>query len=397
LRRIAALAVILLACASCASAPSAVRAAPARVTNATADTADGALGITHVFQIVLENESYKHSYVHNPNHYLSRTLPKQGTLLTHYHGIGHYSLDNYLAMISGQAPNKSTRADCFQYRNFNKTTHAATINAQGQAVGQGCVYPRNVKTLGDQLTANAVTWGGFMDEMGNTPSREQSRCGVPHLRKHKVDDTQGATAKDQYAARHNPFVYFHSLIDTGQCKQNVVPLHKLRGALTDETTTPQYTFITPDLCNDGHDSPCAGHDVAGSKAGGLKSVDHFLKVWVPLIEQSPAFIDGGVLIITSDEADGGDSSSCCGEKPGPNETKPGLSGPGGGRIGSLVIGKCVPAGVKDTTPYNHYSLLRTLEDIFGITTGGTDGAGHLGYAADSTLAPFGPDVFASCP
>jgi hypothetical protein len=103
-----------------------------------------------------------------------------------------------------------------------------------------------------------------------------------------------------------------------------------------------------------------------------------------------------VLIITSDESETSDSSSCCGEQAGPTNPLPGITGPGGGRVGTLVIGHCVAKGKRDTTPYNHYSLLRSLEDIFGVKTGGTDGKGHLGYAAASGLRPFGRDLFSRC-
>jgi hypothetical protein len=176
----------------------------------------------------------------------------------------------------------------------------------------------------------------------------------------------------------------------------VVPLTSLAGALTRTATTPELSFITPNLCDDGHDSPCAGTDAAGSSAGGLVSVDHFLRRWVPRIEQSPAFRKDGLLLITSDEADAGDSSSCCGERPGPDDAEPGITGPGGGRIGALAIGRCVPAGRTDPTAYNHYSLLRSLEDLYGVRTGGTDGRGHLGFAGAAGVASFGKDLFAGC-
>ena len=130
-------------------------------------------------------------------------------------------------------------------------------------------------------------------------------------------------------------------------------------------------------------------------AGGLTSVDNFLSVWVPRIERSPAFRDG-IILVTSDESETDDASSCCNEKPGPTDPMPGLVGPGGGKIGTLVIGRCVAHGRRDATPYNHYSLLRSLEDLYGITTGGTDGHGHLGYAAAKGLKPFGSDLFSSC-
>jgi len=355
------------------------------------------IGAAHVFVIVLENESYKSAYVHNKHHYLGRKLQKQGTLLTHYYGIGHYSLDNYLAMISGQAPNPVTSQDCQHYRKFKPSSHPLKINKHGQAVGEGCIYPASVLTLADQLQAAGVTWGGFMDHMGAKRGREAKTCGQPSLLKHHIDATQIATKKDQYAARHNPFVYFRSLLGSGLCDANVLKLGALPPALASIETTPQFSFITPDLCNDGHDRPCRGTDSAGSRKGGLASIDRFLKKWVPIIQASPAYQQDGVLIITSDESDGRDSSACCNERPGPTEHKPGLSGPGGGRVGTLVLGRCVAADTKVATPYNHYSLLRSLEDMFGITTGGTDGAGHLGYAAEPDLQPFGLDVFGSCP
>jgi len=397
MRRIAIAIAALVAGASCAPATTATQTSRVSSHAVDAVVADSALGIKHVFLLVLENESYSNTYVHDPSHYIGKTLEHQGTLLTQYHAIGHVSLDNYIAMISGQAPNVDTSSDCQKYMNFNDTTAAATINSDGQAVGTGCVFPRNVKTLADQLSSNGTSWHGYMDDMGRNPKREQSRCGVPTVNAAGLDDTQKATAKDQYAARHNPFVYFHSLIDSGRCKRNVVPLHFLNTALKKVATTPHFDFITPDLCNDGHDSPCAGKDSKGSNAGGLISAGHFLSVWVPRIERSPAFKKNGLIIITSDESETSDTSSCCNEQPGPSDPLPGLSGPGGGRIGTMVIGRCVRKGRKDATPYNHYSLLRSLEDIFGITSGGSDGRGHLGYAGAAGLAPFGSDLFAHCP
>lgn len=355
------------------------------------------LGIHHVFVIVLENESSTSTYLHNPNPYLGKVLQRQGTLLTNYYGTGHVSLDNYVAMISGQAPNPLTSSDCQLYLNLNGTTAPATFGASGQAIGIGCVYPSNVQTLADQLSANHVTWRGYMDNMGNTPSREQTRCGVPHTDAIGRDPTQSATAKDQYAARHNPFVYFHSLIDSGLCRKHVVPLTVLPHDLSRVATTPAFSFITPDLCNDGHDTNCAGPDAKGKRYGGLKSVDDFLSVWVPRIEQSAAWHHGGLLIIVSDESATSDSSACCGEQAGPTDPMPGITGPGGGKVGALVIGRCVARGKRDATSYNHYSLLRSLENIFGITTGGTDGHGHLGYAAAPGLQAFGHDVFSACP
>src|SRR5205823_8521945 len=121
-----------------------------------------------------------------------------------------------------------------------------------------------------------------------------------------------------------------------------------------------------------------------------------LSTWIPAIQGSPAFQQDGLIVITTDESEfsqsGADATECCDEQPGPNSPLPGIVGPGGGNVGTLLLGyQCVLAGGTDDTPYNHYSLLRTLEDIFGITTGGADDAGHLGYAASAP--EFGHDVF----
>ena len=364
---------------------------------ASAAVASPALGIKHVFVIVLENEDYSASYEDNKNPWLGSKLQHRGTLLTQYYGIGHVSLDNYIAMMSGQAPNPDTSSDCMRYVDFQPSP--AVIDSDGQAVGRGCVFPRNIRTFVDQLHAKGLSWRGYMDDMGADPDREPARCGQPGPSSGSgtQDGTQSATAKDQYAARHNPFVYFHSVIDTGACKQRVRPLTKLRHDLKRGSTTRNFSFITPNLCNDGHDGPCKGPDATGSKAGGLVSVDHFLSVWVPRIQQSPAFKRNGLLIITTDEAEPqSDASACCGERPGPNDPMPGIYGPGGGRIGSLLIGRCVTPGAQVSTPYNHYSLLRSLEDLFGIDHGGTDGHGHLGFAGADDLQAFGSDVFGSC-
>ena len=361
--------------------------------------ASPALGIRHVFVIVLENEDYAASYESNRNPFLGKVLPKQGTLLTQYFGIGHVSNDNYIAMVSGQAPNPMTQSDCEDYVDFEPSPAVFDPRGNGQAVGTGCVFPPNVLTLSDQLQARHLTWHGYMGDMGNTITREPAHCGAPTSSAYTGmrDGTQSATAADQYAARHNPFVYFHSVIDSGACHADVVPLYRLGDDLKKVSTTPNFSFITPNLCDDGHDAPCTGKDATGSNAGGLVSVDHFLSVWVPKIERSPAFRKDGLLVITTDEAAvNDDASACCGEQPGPNSPLPGIYGMGGGRTGALVVGRCVAGGKRDATPYNHYSLLRSLEDLFGIRTGGSDGKGHLGYAGASGLASFGPDLFSSC-
>src|SRR5664280_116712 len=73
--------------------------------------------IKHVWFIILENKSYDATFTGlNNNTYLWKTLPSQGTLLTNYYGTGHFSLDNYVALASGQAPQVDTQNDCPTYK-----------------------------------------------------------------------------------------------------------------------------------------------------------------------------------------------------------------------------------------------------------------------------------------
>jgi hypothetical protein len=203
-----------------------------------------------------------------------------------------------------------------------------------------------------------------------------------------------------------------------ECAANVVPLGTLAADgkpspsghlardLRSESSTPRFGFVTPNLCNDGHDATCTGPNSTGGHVGGLTGADQFLAAWMPLILSSPAYKHGDLLVVvTFDESDLGGTDSnlaCCNEQSGPNTPAPGNAGattdaqaPGGGQIGALLLSsKYIAAGSTDTTgSYNHYSALRSYEDLLGLTTGGNDGHGHLGFAAAKGLVPFGPDVF----
>lgn len=198
----------------------------------------------------------------------------------------------------------------------------------------------------NQLQARGLSWRAYMENMA-------SPCLHPAL--DTPDQTQTAKPGNQYAARHNPFIYFHSIIDTPAGAANDVALTELPADLAHYATTPNYVFITPNLCHDGHDSPCVD-----GEPGGLVSADGFLRKWVPQILASPAYQRDGLLLILFDEADfsgsNADASACCNELPGPNSPLPGIIGPGGGRVGAVVLSKYVRPATVVTTPYNHYSI-----------------------------------------
>jgi hypothetical protein len=350
--------------------------------------------IRHVFVIMLENEDYASTFGEpTADPYLAQTLPAQGALLENYYATGHESNDNYISIVSGQPPNPDNQADC---QDFDELLDPHTL-ADGVEEGIGCVYPASVGNIGTQLTAAGGSWKAYEQDMGNDPNRETAACGHPAL--NSRDETQDAVEGDGYAARHDPFVYFQSVIaDQSYCDEHVVAMGSPSGvmpadALRGETglasdlekagKTPEFSFITPNLCNDGHDYPCTNQP---SGPSALADIDAFLETWVPKITSSPAFRKNGLLEITFDESDGpqSDASSCCAEAPGPDSPLPGITGPGGGRIGAVLISPFIAPGTISATPYNHYSSLATFEALLGLPR-----------LADATSAPaiFGSDVF----
>ena len=143
-------------------------------------------------------------------------------------------------------------------------------------------------------------------------------------------------------------------------------------------STPSLSYIVPDRCHDGNPTPCT----AGAPAG-LAPANAFLKQVVPEITRSKAYRESGLLVITVDQAPSSgefaDSSSCCGQPLFPNAPAKTLTGApsGGGAVGALLLSPFVKAGTTSQEPYNHFSLLRTIEDLFRLP--------HLGYAGLSAV------------
>jgi len=371
-RWLLAAAVVPLALAACTSTDR-----PGPGTGTTGSAAPGGLRtVRHVWVIELENQGYAQSFgTPSADPYLARTLPRMGALLENYNAIGHSSAANYIAQVSGQAPNIATQADCPVWTPLPGQVIAGPYH---QVPGEGCVYPAGVATLGNQLSGGGVSWKAYLQDMGNDPARDHTvstahgpACGHPAT--WAVDHTQKAEKGDQYAARHDGFTFFRSVTaNQAFCAAHILSFRPLPGDLARASTTPAFSFIAPNLCNDGHDAPC----VTGA-AGGLARADAFLSQWVPKIVATPAYRDGGLIVTTFDE--GSDSAACCGE------TLPGKTGPGGGRIGAVLLSPLIKPGTVSTVAYNHYSLLRSIEDVFGLP--------HLGDSAMPQVRSFGRDVF----
>ena len=306
--------------------------------------------IKHVWLIILENKSYDATFTGlNNNTYLWQTLPSQGVLLKDYYGTGHFSQDNYISLVSGQATISDVQSDCPDYAsiagsidrsgslwtnpNFGQLSSAAGPNAP--AGKNGCVYPSSVQTLFNQLNAAHVSWKGYAQDLNSTYNGDPNGvpgltsnsagvqyCGAPYPAPGAIgtQPTPGAAVgDDQYVPKHFPFPWFESIQSSGDCNStHIADLfdsgNGLYHDLQHESTTPAFSWITPDNCSDAHDAVCHGNNLSGGFSGpntpnppvnftgGLYASDLFLEHIVPEIEASPAFRDGGLIDVTFDEA-----------------------------------------------------------------------------------------------
>jgi len=337
--------------------------------------------VKHVFVVTLSDQPY--ASVFGPasaSPYISKTLEKQGELLVRYDAVAHEELANGVALISGQGPTVETAANCQSYSPMTVTG----TGEQEQVLGNGCVYPQSTKTLPGQLTEKHLTWRAYVQGM-DEPGTAMGACGHPALG--SADPTSGQSpGSGTYSTFRNPFVYFQSVVSSSACASSDVGASQLSKDLSSAATTPSVSYIVPDRCHDGNPTPCA----AGAPAG-LKPAESFLKTVVPEITASKAFKADGLLIITVDQAPAtgelADSSSCCGQPKFPNvPSKSTLLTPrGGGAVGALLISPYVKGASTSQEPFNHFSLLRTIEDLFGLS--------HIGYAALPAVKPLEPALF----
>jgi hypothetical protein len=370
--------------------------------------------ITHVFLIVLSDQGFHAAFGPSSQAtYLSKTLTGQGELVDNYYAVTGGELANEIALISGQGPTPQTASNCPLYTDITP----GNLGAQGQVLGSGCVYPRQALTLADQLTADGRTWKAYVEGIPNGGPGQPTTCRHPALG--SADAGQAPSPETAYVTWRDPFVYFHTAIDNAACASSVVGLDQLAPDLKTASKTPSLAYIVPNRCHDGSEAPC----VPGQPAG-LTAADAFLAKVVPEIESSPTYKTGGLIAITFDQAPqegpNADSSGCCITSAFPNlptgttgpsgttgssaaptgATGPtgtptgttGVTGPqtatptGGGKVGLLLISKYVkPGSLNVTGEYNHFALLRSIENLFGLHP--------LGYAGAQGLLAFDKSVF----
>jgi phosphatidylinositol-3-phosphatase len=374
---------------------------------------EGALGgqtlppIKHVFLVVLSDQGFNQAFgPASPAQYLAKTLTGQGELLDDYYAVAGGELANEIALISGQGPTPQIAEDCPLYTAITP----GTVGAAGQVLGSGCVYPSQTSTLAGQLTAGGLTWKAYVEGIGETPT-ELATC--PHPVLGGADGNHTPTAEDPYVTWRDPFAYFEGVTGSASCASSIVGAAQLASDLKTAKETPALSYIVPDRCHDGSEEPCA----PGAPAG-LADTESFLSTVVPEIESSPAYKTGGLIAITFDQAPqsgpNADMSGCCMTSAFPNlpsapaagspttttsTTPSGTTGtstsgtpatpatpPGGGRVGLLLISKYTePGSINVTGEYNDFSLLASIEDLFGLS--------HLGYAGEADLLTFNKSVY----
>jgi hypothetical protein len=323
--------------------------------------------VKHVFVISLTSPGYEQSLgAQSQMPYLSATLRPQGELLSSYSLLGEAGLPNQIAALSGQPPNASTTAGCSAYSEFPPSAKAS---ANGVVSGSGCVYPVETLTFADQLGSSRLTWRAYVDGMVDA-------TGGPQNCVHPGPEEVETVLPGGYTARQNPFVYFHSLLDLGDCSTNDLPIDRLTADLRKAEKTPNYSFIAPTLCSSGATGQCP----AGGTEGPANA-DAFLSTWVPKILVSPAYKADGLLIVNFAAAN-------------PSVTTPGAAPATATdplRVGAVLLSPFLTPGGSDAAPYNPYSILRSNEDLFGLDALGLAGSSKTKSFAPSLLKENGGD------
>jgi hypothetical protein len=318
--------------------------------------------VKHVFVISLTSPGYEQSLgAQSQMPYLSATLRPQGELLSNYSLLGEAGLPNQIAAISGQPPNASTTAGCSTYAEFPPT---AKMSSSGVLSGSGCIYPVETLTLADQLGVSQLTWRAYVDGMVDATTGSPANCV------HPGPEEVETVVPGGYTARQNPFVYFHSLLDLGDCSADDLPIDQLTGDLRKTEKTPSFSFIAPTLCNSGASGQCP----AGGTEGPA-SADAFLSTWVPKILASPAYKADGLLIVNFAAAN--PPVVVPGATPAP-ATDP-------LHVGALLLSPFLTPGSTDAAAYNPYSIVRSNEDLFGLDP-------LLGLAGAAKTKSFAPSL-----
>jgi phospholipase C len=319
---------------------------------------EGSAGIPryeHIFLIIEENRSYSeiigaHSIAPNINR-----LAAQYGQATQFYAEVHPSEGNYVAMLGGDT--FGIHDDDAYYCKPKMQDAMCPKSNKADYVDHTVTAP----SLVDQLEARGLTWKAYMESI---PAPGSGAARWP-----TADKTVVGVPAEVYAVKHNGFMTFKRVQDDPRRAEKIVGFDALERDLA-SGKLPNYAHIVPNQCNEMHGrdkGPYTPEDCNKSNPDGLiRRGDRVVGKLVDDIMHSAVWGAAGhaAIVITFDEngkAERDDSAQgCCGYDPKSPANF------GGGRIPTIVITNHGVRGVQDTTPYNHYSLLRTTETAFGI-------------------------------
>ncbi|MHB1004723.1 MAG: alkaline phosphatase family protein [Chloroflexota bacterium] len=224
--------------------------------------------------------------------------------------------------------------------------YLALVSGSTQGVSSsdcvGCSF--DATNIVDQLEQHGKTWKAYAEDLPQPCFNGKSAAPT----------NGGGTAL--YVRRHNPFMYFKDVTDNPVRCNNVVPLNRFTHDLQ-TNSLPDFVWVTPNLINDMHD-------------GTVRQGDDWLASFVAPILISPAWKNDGLLLLVWDESSSGDQG-CCGATQG------------GGHTVALVVAPNAKPGYKSKAPYNHYSVLRTIQEAWGL-----DFIGHSGDTSTHSMGEF---------
>jgi hypothetical protein len=292
----------------------------------------------HVFVIMMENTGYN-LLIGNPNAPWINSAAATNGLATSYFGVTHPSQPNYIAATSGSTNGVTSDND-------------TTIN---------------VPNIVDQLESSGKTWKGYMQSLSLCTTKLDHACG-----------------NQLYERKHNPFVSYTDVQNSPARMANIVDLSQLTTDLA-SGSVPDYVWISPDQCNDMHGRAAPASDpcnFTNNEPALISAGDTFLKNTVGAIMSSSAWTGNSAIFIAWDESEFtgggfggfGDDSGCCHS----------VTGQGGGHVATLVISHSNHSAVTSGVSYNHYSLLRTIQDGWQL--------GCLGFTCDTANVPAMSDL-----
>ena len=310
----------------------------------------------HVFVVMEENKGYEEILGEQHAPTIARLAKTYGNA-TRFYGEVHPSEGNYVALVGGDTYGIQDD-DAFYCK--PGSAEAGCPNARWKPGYR--THAIDAPHLGTQLAAAGLTWKGYYESLPG-PGSKAVTAGDPAL------DADAAL----YASKHSGFMNFISVQNDPDRIEHIVGFDRLDADL-ESGDLPAFALVVPNQCNDMHGllAPKLPADCAFTNGSALiRRGDRALATIVEKIQRSRAWtsVENVAIVISFDEDARGAREGCCGVEPASSANF------GGGHIPTIVVTNHGPRGVSDDTPYNHYSLLRTLEEAFGIRQ-------YLGHAGD---------------